>query len=134
MIKLESKIGKIHNTGENTYNFLSNFNNFNKLIPEDKIKNWESSENSCSFTADGIGEARMQIIEKEPFRLIKVSSEVNNKIDFNFWIQIKQVHENDTRIKLTIKADINPMLQMIAKKPLQNFLDSIIEQLEKFNF
>ena len=97
MIKLESKIGKIQNTDENAYNFLSDFNNFNKLIPEDKIRNWESSENSCRFTADGIEEARMQIVEKEPFRLIKVFSEVNNKIDFNFWIQIKQVHENDCK-------------------------------------
>ncbi len=134
MIKLESKIGQIHNTEKNAYNFLSDFNNFSRLIPEDKIKNWESTKDSCRFTIDGIGEARMQIVEKEPFGIIKISSEVNNKIDFSFWIQLKQVHENDTRIKLTIKADINPMLQMIAKKPLQNFLDSVIGQLEKFDF
>ncbi len=134
MIKLESRIGKIHNTVEKIYNFLSDFNNFKDLIPEDKIKNWESSADSCRFTIDSIGEAGMQIVEKQPYGLIKVASKVNNKIEFNFWIQLKQTGEKDTRIKLTIKADVNPMLRMIVKKPLQTFLDSIIDRLEKLKF
>ena len=134
MIKLESKIGKINNTEENTYNFLSDFNNFKELIPEDKIRDWESTEDSCSFAVEGIGGASMQIIEKQPYGLIKVLSNVNNNIDFNFWIQLKQAGENNTRIKLTIKADINPMMQMLVKRPLQTFLDSLIEQLEKLEF
>ena len=134
MIKLESRIGKIDNNEENVYNFLSDFNNFKELIPGDKIKNWESSSDSCRFTIESIGEARMQIVEKQPNKLIKVSSQVNNNIDFNFWIQLKQVGDNDTRIKLTIKADVNPMLQMVAKKPLQTFLDSLIDQIEKLPF
>jgi carbon monoxide dehydrogenase subunit G len=134
MIKLESRIGKIHNTEEKIYNFLSDFNNFKDLIPEDKIKNWESSADSCRFTIDSIGEAGMQIVEKQPYGLIKVASKVNNKIEFNFWIQLKQTGEKDTRIKLTIKADVNPMLRMIVKKPLQTFLDSIIDRLEKLKF
>ncbi len=134
MIKLESKIGKINSSEENIYNFLSNFNNFQKLFPRDKIRNWESSEDSCHFILDGIGETGMKMIEREPFKLIKITGEENNKLDFNFWIQLKKVEENDTRIKLTIEANINPMLQMIAKKPLQNFLDTLIEQMEQFNF
>lgn len=134
MLKLESRIGKINNNEEKVYNFLSDFNNFNGLIPEDKIKSWESSENSCSFVLDGIGNANMQIVEKEPFKLIKIFSQVSNQLDFDFWIQLKQAGENDIRVKLTLKADINPMIQMIAKKPLQAFLDGIIEELEKLNF
>ena len=134
MIKLESRIGKINNSEENVYNFLSDFNNFKELIPGDKIKDWESSSDTCRFTIESIGEARMQIVEKQPYKLIKVSSQVNNNIDFNFWIQIKQAGDNDTRIKLTIKADVNPMLQMVAKKPLQTFLDSLIDQIEKLPF
>ena len=134
MLELESKIGKIKSTEENVYNFLSDFNNFQELIPEDKIRNWESTDNSCHFTLDGIGDTGMRIIEKEPFKLIKITGEENSKIDFNFWIQLKQIEENATRIKLTIKANINTMIQMIAKKPLQTFLDSLVDQLEIFNF
>ena len=134
MIKIESKIGKVISSDETAYNFLSRFDNFQKFIPEDKIQNWEASEDSCHFTIEGIGETGMKIIEKEPFKLIKITGEDSSKMDFNFWIQLKQVSENDTRIKLTIEAHINPMFQVVVKKPLQNFLDTLVEHLEKLDF
>ncbi len=134
MIKIESKIGKITSSDETAYNFLSRFDNFQKFIPEDKIQNWEASEDHCHFTIEGIGETGMKIIEKEPFTLIKIAGEDSSKIDFNFWIQLKQVAEDDTRIKLTIKANINPMFQVVVKKPLQNFVDTLVEHLEKLDF
>ncbi|UCH15322.1 MAG: polyketide cyclase [Bacteroidales bacterium] len=134
MIKIESKIGEIKSSDETVYNFLSRFDNFQKFIPEDKIQNWEASEDRCHFTIEGIGETGMKIIEKEPFKLVKITGEDSSKIDFNFWIQLKQVAENDTRIKLTIKANINPLFQGVVKKPLQNFVDTLVEHLEKLDF
>ena len=133
MIKLESKIGKINSAEETAYNFLSNFNNFKKFIPEDKIQNWEATEDSCHFTIEGIGETGMRIIEKEPFKLIKIAGEESGKLDFNFWIQLKQVAESDTKIKLTIQAKINPMFQPLVRKPLQNFLDTLVDHIEKMD-
>jgi carbon monoxide dehydrogenase subunit G len=131
MIKLESKIGKIKSSEEAAYNFLSSFDNFKRFIPEDKVKNWEATEDSCHFTIDGIGETGMRIIEREPFKLIKIAGEEKGKIDFNFWIQLKQVAENDTRIKMTIQARIGPLYQVVVKKPLQTFLDTLVEHVEK---
>jgi carbon monoxide dehydrogenase subunit G len=134
MIKLESKIGKINSPEEKAYNFLSSFNNFKEFIPEDKIQNWESTENFCRFNIEGIGETGMRIVKKEPFKLIKIAGDESGKIDFNFWIQLKQIAENDTRIRLTIQAHINPMFQIVVKKPLQNFLDTLVEHIEKMDF
>ncbi len=133
MIKLESKIGKINSSEETAYKFLSSFDNFKKFIPADKIQNWEATEDSCHFTIDGIGETGMRIIEKEPFKSIKIAGEESGKIDFNFWIQLKQVAENDTRIRLTIQAQISPMYQVIVKKSLQTFLDTLVEHMEKID-
>ena len=134
MIKLESKIGKINGSEEEAYNFLSRFDNFQKFIPEDKIQNWEATEDSCHFSIEGIGDTGMKIIEKEPFKLIKITGEELANIEFTFWIQLKQIAENDTRIKLTIQAHINPMFQIVVKKPLQNFLNTLVEHIEKINF
>jgi carbon monoxide dehydrogenase subunit G len=133
MIKLESKVGKIKSSEEAAYNFLSSFDNFKRFIPEHKVKNWESTEDSCHFTIDGIGETGMRIIEKQPFKLIKIAGEEKGKIDFNFWIQLKQITENDTRIKMTIQAEISPLYQVIVKKPLQAFLDTLVEHVEKLD-
>ena len=80
--KIESRTGKINGLTESVYNFLSNFNNFKNLIPPDKVKNWKSTEDSCHFTVDGIGETGIRIIEKQPFSLIKISGEEGSKFNF----------------------------------------------------
>jgi len=133
-MRLESKIGKVSFSDEAVYNFLTDFNNFKNLIPEDKISNWRSDENSCSFSVNPIGETGIKIIEKDPFKLVKLKSLESDKFNFTFWVQLKMLEEKDTRIKLTLEADLNPMIQMMAKKPLQEFLDKLIDQLEKYNF
>jgi carbon monoxide dehydrogenase subunit G len=132
--KIESRTGIINSPSSRVYAFLSNFTNFSQLIPKDKVKDWHATEDHCQFTVDGLGKAGLRIIEKEPYSLVKITGEEGSKLNFFFWIQLKEVAANDTRIKLTIKADLNPMLKMMATKPLQNFVDTLVDQLEKVPF
>jgi len=132
MLKVESKIGKIDNSDENIYHFLADFNHFNSLVSQDRMKNWEATRDTCKFTLDGLGDIAMKIVEREPYNLIKVTGDETSNFNFFFWIQLKKMAEMDTRIKLTIHADINPMVQMMAKKPLQKFLDLLVDQLENY--
>lgn len=129
MLKIESKIGKINNSDRIIYEFLADFNNFSSLVPQEKISNWKATEDTCSFTLEGIGETGMKIIEREPHKLIKITGDERNKISFLLWIQLKELAEQNTAIKLTIHAEINPMIQVMVKKPLQNFLDMLVDQL-----
>jgi carbon monoxide dehydrogenase subunit G len=131
MSKIESKIGRINKSDEKIYNFLSDFNNFQHLIPADKVKNWSSSNDACHFTVDGIGDAGMKIIEKTPFSLIKITSEGKTPISFFLWIQIKKIDENTSAIKIVIEPQVNQMILMMVKGPLQNFVDMLIDQLGK---
>ena len=131
MTKIESKIGQIKQSDEKTYNFLSDFNNFHSLIPADKVKNWQATSDSCSFTVDGIGDAGLRIIEKTPNNLIKVTSEGNTPIKFLFWIQLKKVDDENTAIRLVIEPDVNPIMMGMVKGPLQSFVDMLVDQVEK---
>ena len=134
MSKIESKIGNIVNSDRKIYEFLADFNNFEQLIPADKIKNWKSDGESCSFTIDGIGSAGLRIIEKEEYKLIKVSSEGKSPISFLMWIQLKQKEENDTKVKITVDPQVNAMLMGMVKKPLKEFADMLIDRLEQISF
>lgn len=134
MLKLESKIGTILTADEKIYNYLLNFNNIKTLIPGDKIKNWQTQEDSCRFTVEGLGEAGVRILEKEPFKLIKLTGIDEGKYNFFFWIQLKQIAEQDTKIRLTIHVDLNPVMQMMAKNPLKTFLDTLVDQLSKIDY
>ncbi len=134
MTTIESRIGKIEEKDETIFQFLSNFRNFENLIPEDKISNWEATEDSCRFSITGIGEVGLKIVDKEPYKVIKYSGDNLATVDFNLWIQIKQLEEKDTRVKITFKADLNPMLSTLAKKPLQEFVNILVDKLEQHQF
>jgi carbon monoxide dehydrogenase subunit G len=129
--KFESRVGSISSSDEKIYNFLSNFNNFKNFIPADKVENFESSEDSCKFKVPGMGGIGLRIVEREPFKTIKVSGDGMANQQFLLWIQLKQMDEADTKIKLTLKADLNPMIKMMASKPLQEFLDKLVDAMEK---
>lgn len=133
MGKIESKITKSEHSDEKLYAFVTDFNNFGSLIPEDKIKNWQSDVDSCSFTIDGIGSAGLKIIEKEPNNLVKITSEGSSPVNFLMWIQLKKVGENDTRIKITIDPQINMMMMTMVKKPLKEFVDMLAERMSALN-
>jgi carbon monoxide dehydrogenase subunit G len=134
MSKIESRIGVIKSTDEQIFTFLSNFNNFKSLIPEDKVKDWDSTEDTCKFTVDGVGRAGLKIIEKEPNKLIKITSDETTPLPFMLWIQIKSVEENDSRIKITMDVDVNPVMASMVKNPLQSFVDTLVKQAEKMEF
>lgn len=133
-MKVESKISKTTATDEQIYNFLTNFDNIKELVPQDKVKDWHSDENSCTFTVDPIGKTGFQIIEKEPHKLIKLTSADHTQHKFQFWIQLKALSEEETAIKLTMDADINPMMAMMAKGPLKNFLDTLADKMTQIDY
>ncbi len=134
MTKFESDIKQALHSEEKIFAFISNFNNFENLIPKDKISNWQSTEDSCRFKVDGIGEAGLKIIEKEPFKTVKYSTD--GKVPFNFylWVQLKPVATNDTRIKLTLKADLNPMMKMMVRKHVKKFLNMLGDAIAQYHY
>ncbi|MFW5820982.1 MAG: SRPBCC family protein [Bacteroidota bacterium] len=133
MTKIESKVTKTEVNSEKLFAFVSDFNNFENIIPADKVKNWQADEESCSFTIEGIGSAALRIIETEPHNLVKITSEGATPINFLMWIQFRQVEENDTRIKITIDPQINMMMMTMVKKPLKQFVDMLAERMSEMD-
>lgn len=134
MPKIESRTGRIPEKDTVIYDFLTDFNNYRRLLPPDRIKDWESSSDSCRFTVDGIGQAGLKIIERKPEKLIKISSDEKTAIDFFMWIQLKAIDEKDTRIRITIDVNLNPFILSMVQGPLKEFTDLLVEQLEKISF
>ncbi len=134
MTTFESEIKKALFSADKIFKFVSDFNNFEQLIPKDKLKDWQSTEDHCSFKVEGIGDAGLRIVDREPFKTVKYCSE--GKIPFNFylWVQLKEVAENDTRIKLTIKSDLNPMMKMMVSNHVKKFLNMLAEAIANYRY
>lgn len=131
-IKYESKIGQIVANDAAVYAILSNLENINRFrdaIPQDKIQELEMSSDRIRFKVEGLGQKiAVVILEKEEYKTIKFGAE-NLPIPFNVWIQLKQVAEMDTRIRITVKTDMPAMFKMMFDKKIQQGLDQAIDML-----
>jgi len=129
-----SDIKKVENSEENLYKFLSDFRNYEKLLPEDKISNFQATEDSCSFDMEMIGNAGLRIVEKEPNKLVKIAGDQNEQREFFLWVQLKQVADKDTRVKITMQVDLPPMMKMMASGPLKEFVNTMASQVVKLDY
>ncbi|MGM0504545.1 MAG: SRPBCC domain-containing protein [Bacteroidota bacterium] len=134
MSKYTSKIGNINKQDQYIFNFLADFRNLESVIPKDKISDFEATEDRCKFTIEGIGQAGLKTVEKEPCKLIKITSDGKAPFGFSLWIQLKPVdeEENTTAIRLTIDAQLNPMMKMMVGKHLQKGIDSLVDHMVTF--
>jgi carbon monoxide dehydrogenase subunit G len=108
---------------------LENINRFRDAIPQDKIKEMEVTPDSIRFKVEGLAQKiAIAIVEKEEYKTIKFGAE-NLPIPFNVWIQLKQVAELDTRMRITIKTDMPMMFKMMFDKKIQQGLDQAIDML-----
>ena len=136
MTTFESIAQKAEYNDTEIFSLLSDLNNIEKIkdkIPQDKVRDLEFDTDSCRFTVDMVGQIGLRIIEREPPKTIKFAAD-QSPVSFNLWIQLKQVEENDTRIKVTVKADLNPMLKMVASKPMETFVNKLAEMLSQLPY
>jgi hypothetical protein len=130
MTKIESNPVEISTSAKNVLDFLSNFSNFEKLMPP-QITNWQCTEDSCSFTIQNMATLAMRIKEKtEPTKLVIVS-EKPSPFHFELICELEVLAENTCRSTIRLHADMNAMLAMMAKNPLQNFVNILNDQLKK---
>ncbi len=133
-MEIKSRVGTINYPAEQTFKFISNFENFKSFIPEGKIQDWQSTEDTCSFSVQGMASLKLKMIEKEPFSVVKIAEDGDSKYGFNFWVQLKEPQEGVTKFKLTLKAKLNPMMSMMVKKPLTEAIEKLVFALENANF
>jgi hypothetical protein len=139
--KYVSDVKIIRNNQEVIYNYLSNFENLSKYvnegllekmseqIPQIKISNFESDADSCRFQISGMGQAEIRIIEREPFKTIKISSSGSLPVSIVFWIQLLSVDAYETKLRLTLDADMNMMIKMMVNKKLEEGINRFADML-----
>lgn len=136
MTSYESEIKTISSNEEVVFNVLSDLSRLESVrdkLPADKVSGLNISKDCVRFTINGVGEIGFRIINKEPFKTIKFESE---QLPFvvNVWIQLKQVAENDTRMKLTLRAELPTMIKMMLGNKLGEAINKMADGLSQLPY
>ena len=132
MTKIESTIREIAYSQQAVYNMLSDLSNIQKVqdkIPQEHVKDLTFTSDSISISTP-MGAVKMVIVNREEIKFETQES----PLPFNFWIQILPVDETSSKMKLTIKADLNPFIAGMVKKPLQEGIEKIADVLQLIHY
>lgn len=135
--KYESAVTKVAASAAQIYSVFSNLRNLERvkdMIPQDKVQEMEIETESVRMKVDGLGQKiTILIVDKTENEVIKYGAE-GIPMEMNFWIQMKEVAPMDTRIKLTLKADIPMMFKMMLDKKIQQGIDQAAAMIAQFPF
>jgi carbon monoxide dehydrogenase subunit G len=131
-MKIESKTVRVNASQSDVFSYVSDLNNFKELLPMDKISDWESREDFCSFKIKGT--ATIDLHKETVEEPSKIGLKGGEKAPFPLSLDIfLNDVDGETEVHQKIHAEVNPFLKMMVEKPLTNLFDFIAERLkEKF--
>ena len=129
--KFESSVKQIPYPQQAVYDNISDLRNLEKVkdrIPEDKVSDFTFDEDTVGLNVQPVGELKLRICEREEPKCVKFET-VQSPVPFNVWIQILPVDEQNSKMKVTVKAELNPFIKSMVEKPLQEAVEKIADAL-----
>ena len=136
MTKFESSVKQIPYSQEAVYRNISDLRNLEKVrdrVPEDKVNDFKFDEDTVSLNVPPVGELKLRIIEREEPKCVKFET-AQSPVPFNVWIQVLPVSETASKMKVTVKAELNPFIKGMVAGPLQDGVEKIADALAQIPY
>ena len=129
--KFESSIREIPYPQEAVYHRLSDLalsEEVRDRLPEEQRDEIIFENDSITMSVPPVGSISIRICDREAPKTIKYET-VASPLPFNLWVQLLPVTETVCKMKLTIKADLNPFVKGMISKPLQAGLEKLADAI-----
>ena len=136
MTKFESSVKQIAYPVEDVYRNTSDLSNLERVrdrVPEDKLQDFQFDKDSVQVSVAPVGLIKLRIIEREENKCVKFETE-QSPMPFNLWIQVLPVTATESKMRVTVKADIPFMLKGMVAGPLQDGVEKIADALSQIPF
>jgi carbon monoxide dehydrogenase subunit G len=128
----ESRSGKLTCSAEEVFAFVTDIRNFERFIPDGTINNWKAEKESCSFSVSMLGTVAVRLAAKEKYSRVVFEGDALKKNDFTLILLISDNEKKPADVRVTLNAHLNPMMKMMASKPIVQFLEMLIHEMEEF--
>ena len=129
--KFESSVREIPYSQQAVYTRLSDLGLSEQVrdqLPEDKREDIIFDGEAITMNVPPVGDISIRICDREEPKTIKYET-VNSPIPFNLWIQLLPLTETSCKMRLTIKADLNPFVRGMISKPLKEGLEKLADAI-----
>ncbi|MBQ7419681.1 MAG: SRPBCC family protein [Prevotella sp.] len=136
MTKFESSVKQIAYPVEDVYRNISDLSNLERVrdrVPEDKLSDFAFDKDTVQVNVAPVGLLKLRIIEREENKCVKFETE-QSPMPFNLWIQVLPVTSTESKMRITVKADIPFMLKGMVSGPLQDGVEKIADALAQIPY
>lgn len=123
-MNLESPKVTLDKSAEETFNFLSDVKNFEKLMPENISKFEVLDTDKFLFALKGMPEIVLKKKKATPNSKIVLGA-AGGKLDFALTADITEIETNKSDVKLHFSGEFNAMMAMMIKGPINKFLETL---------
>lgn len=127
-MNLEGRKIVVNKSVKDLVEMLKNPSDYKDLMP-DSLQKFEVRDNGFKFSLKGMPEIALQIEDVTETEVILKSA--SSSLDFTLKGAMEAVNENQTDVQLLFEGKFNPFIKMMVEKPLQNFLNSLTDNIEK---
>jgi hypothetical protein len=129
----ESRTGKLSCSPAEVFIFVTDLRNFERFVPGGTIDNWKAEKDFCSFNVSMVGTVSLRLSEKVINSKVVYEGDALKKNDFSLVLNISDTPDKNAEVMISLSADLNPMLKMMASKPIVQFLEILVSEMEKFS-
>ena len=136
MNQFESKVVNIPYSQQRVYDMLSDLSHLEKVkdrIPEDKVKELKFDRDTVSINVAPVGDIAFKIIEREEPKCVKLEA-TTSPIPLTLWIQMLPTSDEASKMKLTLRTELNPFIKGMVQKPLQEGIEKMAEMLAQISY
>lgn len=115
------------------YDFIINIDNY-KTILGDEISDFEKlSVNEFKIKIGSMPKISLELVENRPSSSVKLLSNDSN-LNFQICITVDSVDKNSSVVYVKFEGKFSTMIEMMIKKPLEKFINSLKNKVEELDF
>ncbi len=154
MTKYESQVKQVQAPVEVVYSKLSNLENLRPVIDQmleseplkerlreegldpaqlELLRKVQLTADSLTLPTGMMGDVQLSIIDREENKTIKFET-AQSPVDANMWIQVLPVTADTSKMRLTMHADLNPMVKMMIGSKLEKGIDGLADMLSRLPY
>lgn len=127
-----SRTGNLLCSKEEVFGFLTDFRNMKQFITGGDINILQIDKEYGIFNIRPAGDIEIKLSEKEPFRRVIYAGTALKSNNFSLFLEISENETARADVKIVLNAEMNPILRMVAAGHVERFLETLIDEMEKF--
>lgn len=127
-MNLEGRKIIVNKSTEDLRKLLENPEDYKALMPE-SLQSFEVKDNGFKFSLKGMPEIALKIEEVSDQKVVLKSA--SSSLDFALTGDMNAISDSQTEVQLLFEGKFNPFIKMMVEKPLQNFINSLTDNIEK---